>query len=184
MEVLSLGMRTRYGIVSNRHGSGVLAGVVPREDNNRRHPEVVSRLATLEDADEAGALGDNGGRALTFPIGPFFGLTGVAPATAQKPSPRPPGRHGGHLDIRRLMEGAPISQALNGTRNLHATIPVHSLPLASADDLPVGLALAGFAGDEVLVSLAERVKSPGLTRAAGALARPGRPRRTKGQDAP
>ncbi|MHB1497199.1 MAG: hypothetical protein ACYCXN_04725 [Acidimicrobiales bacterium] len=50
-------MRTRYGVVSNRPGSGVLAGVVPREDDNGRHPEVVSRLAAIEGAGETGALG-------------------------------------------------------------------------------------------------------------------------------
>lgn len=108
IEVLSVEMRTRYGIVSNRHGRGVLAGTMPREDASGKRPEVVSHLAKVEDDGLTGVLGDAGGRALRFPLGPFLGLIGVAPATDHEPSSRPPGRHGGNLDIRHLMEGASL----------------------------------------------------------------------------
>lgn len=61
-----------------------------------------------------------------------------------------------------------------------AGVPVLTLPLASTDTLPVGLALAGLPGDdEALVSLAERVENLGLARAAQATSRPDGPTPTK-----
>jgi acetamidase/formamidase len=98
--------RVPYGIVSNRHGRGALAGELPRSDR------VVSVFADLVERNgerrarmrlEAGS-----DREITFPIQPFLGIVGVSAAGEVRPHSVPPGSHGGNLDISLLTTGSTL----------------------------------------------------------------------------
>jgi acetamidase/formamidase len=91
VEVLTLERRAPYGIISNRHGKGALPGEMPLGDGP------VCVLATTEGESGVIAVGD--GRSLRFPLAPFLGIMGVAPATVDAVNSVPPGRHGGNLDV-------------------------------------------------------------------------------------
>lgn len=110
--VHDLEMRTRYGVISNRHGRGALPGEMPLDG-----AAVSSTFARTESIDEldpgAGRIGvidlarrtSTGGPAsLRFPMKPFLGLVGVATPGASLGSV-PPGRHGGNLDVALLGKG-------------------------------------------------------------------------------
>jgi acetamidase/formamidase len=101
VETLELARRTDYGIVSNRHGRGVLAGELPRAVDGELPPNVVSILARV-DQDGRGRIDTTGGRSLRFALRPFLGLVGVTPSDSEPRSSTPPGSHGGNLDIRHL----------------------------------------------------------------------------------
>jgi len=107
VETLDLTPRLGYGIVSNRHGRGVLAGEMPHAgDDADVHHEVVSVLATV-DAPGRGRIVGDGGRSVSFDLRPFLGLVGVTPAgDAGALSSTPPGDFGGNLDIRHLGAGS------------------------------------------------------------------------------
>jgi acetamidase/formamidase len=104
VEVLDLQYRAPYGIVSNRHGRGVLAGELPHLDTDGNHPSVVSVLARLDGPDR-GRIDTPSGHSLRFALRPFLGLVGVTPDATTPVSSTPPGAHGGNLDIRRLGVG-------------------------------------------------------------------------------
>jgi acetamidase/formamidase len=108
VEFLALEPRARYGIISNRHGRGVLHDRFPRPDATGHRPEVVSHLATVTADGRTGRLQSPTGRALRFPLAPFLGLVGLAPATGDELNSRPPGSHGGNLDIRHLGAGSSL----------------------------------------------------------------------------
>jgi len=101
VEVLQLERRAPYGVVSNRHGRGALAGEYPQGEGD------VSILATVDDAGR-GVLPVGDGRSLRFGLAPFLGIMGTAPATEAPVHSVPPGAHGGNLDIRLLGEGAKL----------------------------------------------------------------------------
>lgn len=106
IETLSLAYRAPYGIVSNRHGRGVLAGEMPRPGpSGSEPPAVVSTLARVDD-DERGRIDTPSGRALRFDLRPFLGLVGVTPSDPNAASSTPPGAHGGNLDVRHLGLGS------------------------------------------------------------------------------
>ncbi len=107
VETRVLERRCDYGIVSNRHGRGVLAGELPRAIDGEA-PKVVSVLATVDPDGRTGRVHDPGGRSIPFPLRPFLGLVGVAPDLAAEPSSTPPGPHGGNLDIRHLGVGSTL----------------------------------------------------------------------------
>jgi acetamidase/formamidase len=107
VEVLDLERRVGFGIVSNRHGRGALAGEMPRPGADGSVPAVVSVLATVS-ADGRGRIADAEGRSVSFPLGPFLGLVGVAADLTEEPSSTPPGTHGGNLDIRHLGVGSTL----------------------------------------------------------------------------
>lgn len=105
--VSRLERRVPYGIVSNRHGKGALAGEFPRSPGN------VSIFAGVEEHDSGAAFGTmapnaGAGRAIRFPLRPFLGTMGVAVAGDVRPHSVPPGRHGGNIDINLLTEGAAL----------------------------------------------------------------------------
>jgi acetamidase/formamidase len=108
VEFIALEPRTRYGIISNRHGRGVLPDQFPATDAEGDQPLVVSHLATVDDDGRTGRLRSANGRTLHFPLAPFLGLVGVAPAGDDEVNSRPPGRHGGNLDIRHLGLGSSL----------------------------------------------------------------------------
>ncbi|MHB1782919.1 MAG: acetamidase/formamidase family protein [Acidimicrobiales bacterium] len=108
VETLGLERRAGYGIVSNRHGRGVLAGELPASSEAGMTPAVVSHLARVSADGRRGEIGDGSGRVLTFGLAPFLGLVGVAPADEGERSSTPPGRHGGNLDVRHLGAGSTL----------------------------------------------------------------------------
>ncbi|MFV0435757.1 MAG: acetamidase/formamidase family protein [Leucobacter sp.] len=98
--------RVPYGVISNRHGRGALAGVLPRSE------ATVSVFTPVEDRGE-GVVGvlpvrHGGERVIEFPLAPFLGTMGVAVAGEDRPHSVPPGAHGGNIDIKLLVEGAAI----------------------------------------------------------------------------
>ncbi len=106
IETVELTPRLGYGIVSNRHGRGVLSGEMPAVDPvTEEHHDVVSVLATV-DAPGRGRIVGDGGRSVGFDLRPFLGLVGVTPGDGPARSSTPPGDHGGNLDIRHLGTGS------------------------------------------------------------------------------
>lgn len=101
--VLELAPRVPYGVISNRHGRGALAGELPRT------PGTVSVFTPVEERDGAlfGVLPvtEGGPGVVTFPLSPFLGTMGVAVSGDQRPHSVPPGAHGGNIDINLLVEG-------------------------------------------------------------------------------
>lgn len=99
--------RVPYGVISNRHGRGALAGEMPASAGD------VSVFTPIE-RDESGAwhgrlpLTEGAERAVRFPLNPFLGIMGVATDTAERAHSVPPGAHGGNIDIRHLTEGATL----------------------------------------------------------------------------
>jgi acetamidase/formamidase len=105
IEPVSLVPRVRYGIVSNRHGRGVLSGEMPRADHRDEVPDVVSVLARVDD-DGRGCITGRSGRRLRFDLRPFLGLIGITPDGSESLSSTPPGAHGGNLDIHHIGVGS------------------------------------------------------------------------------
>ncbi|MTV24675.1 acetamidase [Nitriliruptoraceae bacterium ZYF776] len=118
IDVLSLRLRTGYGVISNRHGYGALAGEFP--EDSRRHDDAGidaperygSRCHVTHVEQQAGRMvgllpyGD--GAVARFPLAPFLGIMGVAPDTADLVPSVPPGRHGGNIDVNELQVGSSL----------------------------------------------------------------------------
>ncbi|PWD52577.1 acetamidase [Serinibacter arcticus] len=102
--VVSLVPRVPYGVISNRHGRGALAGELPRTPGNVH----VFTPVEERDGERVGTLPvhDGGPRLVQFPLAPFLGITGVAVAGDERPHSVPPGAHGGNIDINLLVEGS------------------------------------------------------------------------------
>ncbi len=102
--VVCLSPRVPYGVISNRHGRGALAGELPRGEGN------VSVFCPVEERDGAlvGVLPvtEGGPRIVAFGLAPFLGTMGVAVDTDVRPHSVPPGAHGGNIDINLLVEGS------------------------------------------------------------------------------
>ncbi|WP_296666076.1 acetamidase/formamidase family protein [Demequina sp.] len=99
--------RVPYGVISNRHGRGALAGEFPQG------PQDVSVFAPIApDADGQWRgrlpLTAGGDRIVSFPLAPFLGIMGVATDTRERAHSVPPGPHGGNIDIRHLVAGATL----------------------------------------------------------------------------
>lgn len=109
---LDLLPRCDYGIVSNRHGRGALAGSMPLAADDGVVPPVVSVLARIT-ADSGGTRGllvpwRTGGVSPTIPVSPFVGLVAVAGADDAPIHSTAPGDHGGNLDVADLGAGSSI----------------------------------------------------------------------------
>ena len=94
--------RVPYGVISNRHGRGVLSGEYPVGDDS------VSVFAAVD-----GAFGTmprvlGGDHTIRFPLKPFLGIMGVAVAGAERPHSVPPGAFGGNIDINLLTVGSSL----------------------------------------------------------------------------
>ncbi|WOF22760.1 acetamidase/formamidase family protein [Microbacterium betulae] len=102
--VVRLDPRVPYGVVSNRHGKGALPAVLPRSGRT------VSVFAPVEERDGrlVGTLPATEGAArdIAFPLAPFLGTMGVAPASDERPHSVPPAEYGGNIDINLLTEGS------------------------------------------------------------------------------
>ena len=104
IDMLRLEPRTPYGFVSSRHGYGALPGELPEG------------TAGVWQFCEVGLVGGRmvswmaatDGRRASFPLDPFLGLMGVAPATEQPVHSVPPGDHGGNIDIKWAQVGTSL----------------------------------------------------------------------------
>ena len=104
--VEALAPRVPYGVISNRHGKGALAGELPRGDHNVS----VFSAVSARDGVLHGTLPvvEGGEPVVAFPLAPFLGTMGVAVAGDERPHSVPPGAHGGNIDINLLVEGTSI----------------------------------------------------------------------------
>lgn len=110
VDILDLARRVPYGFVSNRHGFGALAGEFPEDERSLATRDVdtivtegtVSHFARVGGPDDAplGLIDAGSGRTVQFPLAPFLGLMGVAPATSEPVHSVPPGPFGGNLDVK------------------------------------------------------------------------------------
>ena len=108
IDVLDLVPRTAYGFVSSRHGFGALPGELPEGT------EPVFTFCRVERAGDG--AGDRlvswvdgpGGRRARFPLAPFLGLVGVAPATQEPVHSVPPGDFGGNIDLKWSVVGTSL----------------------------------------------------------------------------
>ena len=103
---VDLAYRVDYGIVSNRHGRGVLAGEHAAARRRRATSPPWCRCWPASTATAAAASTPRTGRPLHFDLRPFLGLVGITPADGPAHSSTPPGLHGGNLDIRHLGLGS------------------------------------------------------------------------------
>jgi acetamidase/formamidase len=99
--------RAGYGVVSSRHGRGVLPDRFPA-----RGP-VTSIFCRAEDGYgllplRPGPVGTPGtaGDQARFPLAPFLGIMGVTPSGAARRHSVPPGEFGGNIDIALLGRGS------------------------------------------------------------------------------
>lgn len=118
VEVLTLDLRTPYGVISNRHGLGALPGEFPETppptaDACAAHPERYGSVMTFSPVVQHGGvlygtLPIGTDRLARFPLQPFMGVMGVAPATDQPVHSVPPGPHGGNIDVNLLTVGSTL----------------------------------------------------------------------------
>ncbi|MCM3925977.1 acetamidase/formamidase family protein, partial [Frankia sp. AiPs1] len=117
VDVLSLHPRARYGIVSSRHGVGLLAGEFPEgdppeSDADARHWQRFRTVTTFCAVERRrgrlyGSLTSTSGGRARFPLAPFLGVMAVAVDSTTEVIPSTSvGLHGGALDCRELGTGA------------------------------------------------------------------------------
>ncbi|WP_084038169.1 acetamidase/formamidase family protein [Demequina sp. NBRC 110053] len=104
VDIVGLTPRVPYGVISNRHGRGALAGEMPSGTDN---VSVFCGIGRDRDGAWRGWLpAREGGPVETgFPLAPFLGIMGVATATSDRVHSVPPGSHGGNIDIKDLVAG-------------------------------------------------------------------------------
>jgi acetamidase/formamidase len=102
--------RTTYGVISSRHGKGLLPGVFPA---NGKLTSIFCSVLEAADgrADALATLPLTAGstaRVVRFPIAPFLGVMGVATPGSGRLHSTPPGEYGGNLDISLLRAGSTL----------------------------------------------------------------------------
>ncbi|HEX3815270.1 MAG TPA: acetamidase/formamidase family protein [Mycobacteriales bacterium] len=102
--------RAAYGLISSRHGKGLLPGQFPESGPVT---SVFCTVAGLENGvDSARAvlpLTEGAASGLVrFPLGPFLGVMGLATPGGERLHSTPPGEHGGNLDIPLLRTGSTL----------------------------------------------------------------------------
>ncbi|WP_280421074.1 acetamidase/formamidase family protein [Nocardia carnea] len=102
----ALTMRAPYGVVSTRHGRGVLAGRPGFDGDYGQFCRVHDRDGRWFGALPLDATGRAG--SAVFPLAPFLGIMGVATDTGTRVGSVPPGPHGGNIDIKLLTAGATL----------------------------------------------------------------------------
>lgn len=100
--VLETTPRVPYGVISNRHGRGALAGELPRGAGE------VSVFTPVVEGHGRLPVVEGGARDIAFPLAPFLGIMGVAAAGSARPHSVPPGAYGGNIDINLLQVGATL----------------------------------------------------------------------------
>jgi acetamidase/formamidase len=95
--------RASYGVISSRHGKGLLPGTFPaRGSVTSVFCSIFGGMASLP----LGAGGDAG--QVRFPLAPFLGVMGVATPDAVRLDSTPPGEYGGNIDISLLRAGSTL----------------------------------------------------------------------------
>jgi acetamidase/formamidase len=115
VDVLDVMPRVPYGVISNRHGTGVLAGEHPRPapDGSAATVSVFAHTHGTGSAETDAPAREPGSGAIAygdhkwarFPLAPFMGVMGVARAGGPVSS-TPPGEFGGNIDVKYLQTGA------------------------------------------------------------------------------
>ena len=118
IDVLALDLRTPYGVISSRHGLGALPGEYPQTpppetDADAHHPDRYHSVMLFSPVQQHGGglygvLPFGTDRRVRFPLAPFMGVMGVAPATDQPVPSVPPGDHGGNIDVNLLTVGSSL----------------------------------------------------------------------------
>ncbi|MGP9545937.1 acetamidase/formamidase family protein [Psychrobacter sp. AOP7-B1-25] len=118
VEVINVEPRVPYGVISNRHGKGALAGEFPKkvkQDNaSAAHPERYGNVSVFTPIEKnakgeyEGILKTDSGQSIRFPLSPFMGLMGVAANTSERVHSVPPAMYGGNIDINELGAGATV----------------------------------------------------------------------------
>ncbi|BBG01054.1 MULTISPECIES: acetamidase/formamidase family protein [Pseudonocardia] len=107
VDFLELRPRVPYGVISTRHGRGLLPGRFPEPGGE----PVQSAFCRLEQDPDGGGtrarFAHRGGSAL-IGVRPFLGLCGVTPAGSTPRSSIPPGPFGGNIDLRELVAGTSL----------------------------------------------------------------------------
>ncbi len=104
VDVLRVTPRVPYGVVSQRHGRGALAGELPETEGPVWFFTRVGRHQGVDVAEMP--FGE--GRVARYPIAPFLGIMGVAVDADDEPSSTPPGRYAGNIDIAALVAGSSL----------------------------------------------------------------------------
>lgn len=102
IDVVEAVPRVAYGLVSNRHGLGLLAGELPEIEGT------VTTFCSVEGGRGVLRFGGGGDGAVRFPLAPFLGIMGTAPATDAPVHSKPPGPHGGNVDLKELVTGSAL----------------------------------------------------------------------------
>ena len=99
--------RVPYGVISNRHGRGALPGEFPVGGGT---VSVFTPIAADANGTWRGWLPAVPGRepVAGFELNPFLGIMGVATNSQERAHSVPPGKHGGNIDLRHLIEGATL----------------------------------------------------------------------------
>lgn len=116
VEIIKVEPRVPYGVISNRHGKGALAGEFPKTPASP-NPSVndpasfgnVSIFTPIEKnakGEYEGVMKTDSGKSIRFPLYPFMGTMGVAPNTSEPVNSIPPAFFGGNIDINELGAGA------------------------------------------------------------------------------
>lgn len=118
VEVIKIEPRVPYGVISNRHGKGALAGEfpkIPKQDNaSASHPERYGNVSVFTPIEKnskneyEGVIKTNSGKSIRFPLSPFMGLMGVAANTSEPVHSVPPAMYGGNIDINELSAGSTV----------------------------------------------------------------------------
>jgi len=118
VEVINVEPRVPYGVISNRHGKGALAGEFPkkakRDNASAAHPERYGNVSVFTPIEKnakgeyEGILKTDSGKSIRFPLSPFMGLMGVAANTSERVHSVPPAMYGGNIDINELGAGATV----------------------------------------------------------------------------
>jgi acetamidase/formamidase len=120
VRVIGLDLRAPFGVISNRHGLGCLAGEFPEgtvryPDAGTARPDRYGSVCTFVRTRRSGGVDygvlpfDNPGlpaAEAVFPLAPFLGVMGVAPDVTTPVPSVPPGRHGGNIDVAMLGAGS------------------------------------------------------------------------------
>lgn len=118
VDVLGLERRVPYGMISNRHGFGALAGEFP-EDHDSAPTRDLDRMVTDGTVSHFCAVGRDGGRDVArlaagpgrwaqFDLAPFLGLMGTALATSDPVPSVPPNDQGGNIDVKHAGVGSTL----------------------------------------------------------------------------
>ncbi|WP_018502302.1 acetamidase/formamidase family protein [Parafrankia discariae] len=117
IDVISLHPRARYGVISTRHGSGLLAGEFPETpapdlDADARRWQAYRTTTSFFAVERRrgrlfGSMPSGRDTRIRFPLNPTLGIMAVAADVADGPvASDSAGRHGGALDCRDLGPGA------------------------------------------------------------------------------